>query len=60
MSWGDNILRLNEAVGGLSDVLADVRVALVSVRDLNLRLVVALLTMTAISVLVPVTVVTVA
>ena len=60
MSWGDNILGLNEAVGGLSDVLADVRVALVSVRDLNLRLVVALLTVTAISVLVPVTVVTVA
>ena len=47
-------------MGGLSDVLADVRVALVSVRDLNLRLVVALLTVTAISVLVPVTVVTVA
>ena len=47
-------------MGGLGDVLADVGVALVSVRDLNLRLVVALLTMTAISVLVPVTVVTVA
>ena len=47
-------------MGGLGDVLADVGVALVSVRDLHLRLVVALLTMTAISVLVPVTVVTVA
>lgn len=47
-------------MGGLGDVLADVRIALVSVRDLNLRLVVALLSMTAISVLVPVTVVTVA